>query len=202
MMNKDKNQMAEKILDLTLEIIYLLTGEDYVIVKKHDEPMTCSSTRPYSLTYERKMDKKILQLTSKIIHLLTGEEWDYIEETDDYKDVMMGNNQPLSTLGVNEDQHGIKNEQKVFQRLHKTEKRHYKPMAKKKGDTSSCDEGNLTDGDASSPTRHTLNNKVEFGSRRETQSEELSIPTKDGSTALKNETVSSELENILDTEIQ
>ncbi|XP_075439870.1 gastrula zinc finger protein XlCGF66.1-like [Ascaphus truei] len=94
-MNKDKKPMAEKILDHTLEIIYLLTGEDYIVVKKHSERVTdssrpcvpegfCRTQRPVmdhptnSLIHERNNDKKlmsekILELTNKIIHLLTGE---------------------------------------------------------------------------------------------------------------------------------
>ncbi|XP_075430507.1 oocyte zinc finger protein XlCOF8.4-like isoform X2 [Ascaphus truei] len=94
-MNKDKKPMAEMILDHTLEIIYLLTGEDYIVVKKHGERVTdssrpcvpegfCRTQRPdmdhptNSLLHERSNDKKlmsekILELTNKIIHLLTGE---------------------------------------------------------------------------------------------------------------------------------
>ncbi|MEE6510505.1 hypothetical protein FKM82_030331 [Ascaphus truei] len=98
MMNKmimDKKQMTERILNHTLEIIYLLTGEDYIVVKKHGEHVTdsssprvpegfCRAQRPImehstnSLINERNndeklMSKKILEHTNKIIHLLTGE---------------------------------------------------------------------------------------------------------------------------------
>ncbi|CAH2321093.1 oocyte zinc finger -like [Pelobates cultripes] len=89
-MNKHRNLMTEKILDLTLEIIYLLTGEDHVVVKKpcdsvsHTSNPHVSATSfttqnpdviclPHSLIHERKNDKKILELTNKIIQLLTGE---------------------------------------------------------------------------------------------------------------------------------
>ncbi|XP_075439267.1 uncharacterized protein LOC142483066 isoform X2 [Ascaphus truei] len=94
-MKKDKKPMAEMILDHTLEIIYLLTGEDYIVVKKHGDRITdssspcvpegfCRTQRPdmdhptNSLIHERSNDKKlmsekILELTNKIIHLLTGE---------------------------------------------------------------------------------------------------------------------------------
>ncbi|XP_040177074.1 zinc finger protein 189-like [Rana temporaria] len=89
-MEKDRNQMTDRILNITLEIIYLLTGEDYVPSKKTGDDAAPSSSHPPvsegssrsqspstespapSLTPERD-DKKILQLTNKIIELLTGE---------------------------------------------------------------------------------------------------------------------------------
>ncbi|XP_053307083.1 oocyte zinc finger protein XlCOF7.1-like [Spea bombifrons] len=99
-MNKDKNQTSERILSLTLEIIYLLTGEDYVIVKKAGEddaklsgPCVLDRRRrargsdagapSHSPLLETNNDR-ILELTSKIIHPLTGE---YLEGGQDiYKD--------------------------------------------------------------------------------------------------------------------
>ncbi|XP_063289740.1 oocyte zinc finger protein XlCOF7.1-like [Pelobates fuscus] len=89
-MNKDKNQMSERILDLTLEIIFLLTGEDYIVVKKAVEGVSHNTRSnisegwcrtqshstvlpPHTLIHERNDDKKILELTLKIIQLLTGE---------------------------------------------------------------------------------------------------------------------------------
>ncbi|MEE6522044.1 hypothetical protein FKM82_020446 [Ascaphus truei] len=87
--------MTERILNHTLELIYLLTGEDYIVVKKHGEHVTdtsspcvteglCRTQRPtvehptYSLIHERNNAKmleteKILEHTNRIIHLLTGE---------------------------------------------------------------------------------------------------------------------------------
>ncbi|XP_063289772.1 oocyte zinc finger protein XlCOF8.4-like [Pelobates fuscus] len=89
-MDKDKIHIPEKILNLTLQIIYLLTGEDYFIVKKPGErvspnnipivsegicrtqsPSTVSP--PHSLINEANNDQKILELTNQIIQLLTGE---------------------------------------------------------------------------------------------------------------------------------
>ncbi|KAM4033779.1 uncharacterized protein ACNLHF_020586 isoform 1-T2 [Anomaloglossus baeobatrachus] len=117
-MDKDKKHIAERILSLTLDIIYLLTGEGYTLKKKiSDEdwnsarsPITVSS----SLTNERSSQQEILELTSKIVSLLTGEvpircqdvavhfsmeEWEYIEENkDQYQDVMMEDHQPLTLL--------------------------------------------------------------------------------------------------------
>ncbi|KAM8923981.1 gastrula zinc finger protein XlCGF66.1-like [Pelodytes ibericus] len=86
-MNKDKNQTSDRILNLTLEIIYLLTGEDYMIVKKSGEHVPNSviphvpegfcqtlSIRTVPTPHSpRNNDQKILELTSKIIHPLTGE---------------------------------------------------------------------------------------------------------------------------------
>ncbi|KAM3910121.1 uncharacterized protein RB166_021298 [Leptodactylus fuscus] len=89
-MEKDRSQMTDRILNLTLEILYLLTGEDYVPAKKSNEfaaPSSCprvpgglsrtqspSAASPtHSRTQEKSNDEKILDLTNKIIQLLTGE---------------------------------------------------------------------------------------------------------------------------------
>ncbi|XP_063805392.1 oocyte zinc finger protein XlCOF7.1-like isoform X2 [Pseudophryne corroboree] len=89
-MYKGKNLRTENILNLTLEIIYLLTGEDYTVVKSYGKRVTRSSSRrvsgglsrtkshitvppPHSLTDEKHNDQKILELTNKIIQMLTGE---------------------------------------------------------------------------------------------------------------------------------
>ncbi|CAI9550717.1 unnamed protein product [Staurois parvus] len=88
-MEKEPSHVTEKILQLTLEIIYLLTGEDYGPIKKSCDYMALSSplcvpgeqissqspiTEPSSpsLTPEKSNDK-ILQVTQKIVELLTGE---------------------------------------------------------------------------------------------------------------------------------
>ncbi|XP_075114200.1 gastrula zinc finger protein XlCGF53.1-like [Leptodactylus fuscus] len=80
-MNEERKQVAERILRLTLEIIYLLTGEDYIVVKKiseedegwsrNQEPITVSP--PHSLIHERNCYQEILGLTNKMAELLTGE---------------------------------------------------------------------------------------------------------------------------------
>ncbi|XP_073538404.1 uncharacterized protein [Phyllobates terribilis] len=122
-MNRDK--MAERILHLTLEILFQLTGEDYTKVKntfsEHCQENVSEGrgrtmspiTRPHPLRHEDINDQKILELTYKMIELLTGEvpircqdvtvyfsmeEWEYLEGHKDlYKDVMMEVPQPLTS---------------------------------------------------------------------------------------------------------
>ncbi|XP_056388371.1 oocyte zinc finger protein XlCOF7.1-like [Hyla sarda] len=90
-MDKDRHKMSERILNLTLEIIYLLTGEYYTAVKKPlDECVRPSShaspseglrkikspdTMPHiqSFLHDGGNEEKILELTYKITELLTGE---------------------------------------------------------------------------------------------------------------------------------
>ncbi|XP_073542330.1 uncharacterized protein [Phyllobates terribilis] len=101
-MEIDKAEMAEKLLDLTMEIVNLLTGEDCVIMKKTDQSVSLSKPGPegwsktqnritvrlpHSVKHERSNDERILALTYKIIHLLTGEEWKYLEDKNQYKDM-------------------------------------------------------------------------------------------------------------------
>ncbi|XP_063289989.1 oocyte zinc finger protein XlCOF7.1-like [Pelobates fuscus] len=108
-MNKHRNHVTE-IMDLTLKIIYLLTGEDYIFEKKHFEHMndqheseeSCntgspSSALPLQLSMpESDNDKKILLLTNKITHLLSGEVWQYLEGHNDlYKNMKIETNQSL-----------------------------------------------------------------------------------------------------------
>ncbi|XP_069837980.1 oocyte zinc finger protein XlCOF7.1-like [Dendropsophus ebraccatus] len=114
-MDKDRKQMAEKILNLTLKIIYLLTGEDYTVVKKisdKDEAYSRDHMKlfsPHSRTHEKNCYQEILELTSEITELLTGEvsvrcqditiyfsmeEWEYLKgHKDQYKDIVMENHQ-------------------------------------------------------------------------------------------------------------
>ncbi|XP_069611250.1 zinc finger protein 436-like isoform X3 [Ranitomeya imitator] len=123
----DRDKMAERILHLTLEILFRLTGEDYTVVKKTSsercqDPVSEGWGRPLSpitgppphpLIHEDINDQKILELTYKMIELLTGEvpircqdvtvyfsmeEWEYLEGHKDlYKDVIMEVPQPLTS---------------------------------------------------------------------------------------------------------
>ncbi|XP_077321841.1 uncharacterized protein LOC143955619 isoform X4 [Lithobates pipiens] len=110
-MDKEQSQMAEKIINLTLEIIYLLTGESFPPVKSGAQ-LTITVPPLHSLNPERN-NNKILEVTKKMMELLTGEvpircqdvtvyfsmeEWEYLEGHKDlYKDVMMDNQPPLTS---------------------------------------------------------------------------------------------------------
>ncbi|XP_073403847.1 uncharacterized protein [Dendrobates tinctorius] len=126
-MDRDRDKMAERILHLTLDILFRLTGEDYTVVKKTSrercqDPVSEGWGRPLSpitgppphpLIHEDINDQKILELTYKMIELLTGEvpircqdvtvyfsmeEWEYLEGHKDlYKDIMMEVPQPLTS---------------------------------------------------------------------------------------------------------
>ncbi|XP_077112587.1 uncharacterized protein LOC143767937 [Ranitomeya variabilis] len=126
-MNMDRDKMAERILHLTLELLFRLTGEDYTVVKKTSsercqDPVSEGWERPLSpitglpthpLLHEDIKDQKILELTYKMIEMLTGEvpiryqdvavyfsmeEWEYLEgHKDVYKDAMMKIPQPITS---------------------------------------------------------------------------------------------------------
>ncbi|XP_069606243.1 zinc finger protein 773-like [Ranitomeya imitator] len=126
-LDMDKNKMAERLLQLNLEILLWLTGEDYTVVKKTSsercqDPVSEEWGRtlspimeppPHPLIHEDVNDPKILELAYKMIQLLTGEvpircqdvtvyfsmeEWEYLEEHKDlFKDVMMAVSQPLTS---------------------------------------------------------------------------------------------------------
>ncbi|XP_077111892.1 uncharacterized protein LOC143767440 [Ranitomeya variabilis] len=128
-MERDRDKMVEKILHLTLEILFRLTGEDYTVVKKNSSercqapvsevwgrPLSpITRPPPHPLIHDDINDQKILDLIYTMIELLTGEvpircqdvtiyfsmeEWEYLEGHKDlYKDVMMEVPQPM-TLSV------------------------------------------------------------------------------------------------------
>ncbi|KAG9466072.1 hypothetical protein GDO78_017253 [Eleutherodactylus coqui] len=122
-MEKDRSHKASRILELTLEIISLITGEDYTAVKKSSgqcvgphvsggwsrTPSPITKPPPHSLIHEQ----KLLELTTRMTELLTGEvpircqditvyfsmeEWEYVEgHRDLYKDAMMEDHRPLTS---------------------------------------------------------------------------------------------------------
>ncbi|XP_072279601.1 uncharacterized protein [Pyxicephalus adspersus] len=69
----------KKILHLTLEILYLLTGEDYILVKRSGDHVTPVSqslimeVKPLSGIPERTSEQKILELIQEMTELLTGQ---------------------------------------------------------------------------------------------------------------------------------
>ncbi|KAM4032792.1 oocyte zinc finger protein XlCOF29-like isoform 1-T2 [Anomaloglossus baeobatrachus] len=83
----DRDKRAERILNLSLEILFRITGEDYTVVKKtsgerYQAPVsqgwggTLSSipeSPPHPRIHEDINDQKILELTYKMIELLTRE---------------------------------------------------------------------------------------------------------------------------------
>ncbi|XP_077137497.1 gastrula zinc finger protein XlCGF66.1-like [Ranitomeya variabilis] len=130
--DRDRDRMAERIINLTLEIIFHLTGEDYTVVKTSSDcgqaPVyegrggTLSpilEPPPHPRTHEDISDQKILELTNKMIELLTGEvpircqditiylsmeEWEYLEgHKDRYQDVMMEEHRPHTSPGKRQD---------------------------------------------------------------------------------------------------
>ncbi|XP_073406350.1 uncharacterized protein [Dendrobates tinctorius] len=126
-MQLDRDKLAERILHLTQEILFRLTGEDYTVVKKtssercqilvsEGRERTLNPVKgpsPQILKHENINGQKILELLYKMIGLLTGEvpircqdvtvyfsmeEWEYLEgHKDVYKDVMMEVPQPLTS---------------------------------------------------------------------------------------------------------
>ncbi|XP_077345714.1 uncharacterized protein LOC143989458 isoform X2 [Lithobates pipiens] len=111
-MEEDQSYMTERILNLTLEIIYLLIGESFPPVKSGDH-ITITVPPMHSLTPERHNMQKILEVTKKMMELLTGEvpircqdvtvyfsmeEWEYLEGHKDlYKDIMKDNQPSLTS---------------------------------------------------------------------------------------------------------
>ncbi|XP_073517461.1 uncharacterized protein [Phyllobates terribilis] len=67
----DGEEMTRRILDVTLEIIYLLTGEDYGPVNKSVRKSPNSTASPHA--EPSRHHRRILHLTNNIIQLLSGE---------------------------------------------------------------------------------------------------------------------------------
>ncbi|XP_068113863.1 uncharacterized protein [Hyperolius riggenbachi] len=114
-MDEDQSHMTERIFNLTLEIICLLTGERFPSVKSGDH-VTITVPPPHSLISKGHNKQNILEITGKMIELLTGEvpmkcqdvaiyfsmeEEQCIQGHKDlYKDAMIENQSPLTSPDV------------------------------------------------------------------------------------------------------
>ncbi|XP_056408265.1 uncharacterized protein LOC130309141, partial [Hyla sarda] len=140
-MAKDRSHMSEKILNLTLEIIYLLTGENFTAIKTESgrlsviqDPIT--EPLPHLLKHDKK-NKKILQLTSQIIELLTAEEQEYFEEHKDLYRSVMEDHRPLPSprkkrLSLMEDHRPLPSPRKKRLSLMEDHRPRTSPLSKKR----------------------------------------------------------------------
>ncbi|XP_069816746.1 gastrula zinc finger protein XlCGF48.2-like isoform X2 [Dendropsophus ebraccatus] len=121
-MDNDRIDTTDRILRLTLEIMSLLTGEGYTVVKKTQDDQKASSTGGRIRTSE--ITKEIVQITNQIIQLLTGEvparcqdvavyfsieEWDYVKKHQHlYRSVFLAEQPPSHERPVLTREHEIK----------------------------------------------------------------------------------------------
>lgn len=100
--NKNEKLMNKRLLKLAMEIISLLTGEEYVMVKKNSTPP--SSTENGEVPIK----------CGDVSVYFTMEEWDYIEEHRDlYQKVVMENDQRSSSPVLEEPEMYTENIQAV-----------------------------------------------------------------------------------------
>ncbi|KAM3911973.1 uncharacterized protein RB166_020453 isoform 1-T1 [Leptodactylus fuscus] len=84
--NKNEKLMNKRLLKLAMEIISLLTGEEYVMVKKNSSPPSSEQNGEVPIK------------CGDVSVYFTMEEWDYIEEhKDHYQKVVTDNHQRSST---------------------------------------------------------------------------------------------------------
>ncbi|XP_068113256.1 oocyte zinc finger protein XlCOF8.4-like [Hyperolius riggenbachi] len=96
-MDEGWSHTTDRLFNLTLEIIYLLTGQSFPPVKSGDH-VTITVPPPQPLISEEHNKQKILEVIRKMLELLKGEECQYTEGHKDlYKDTMMENQLPLTS---------------------------------------------------------------------------------------------------------
>ncbi|PIN99436.1 hypothetical protein AB205_0089880 [Aquarana catesbeiana] len=113
-MEKEQSHMTERILNLTLEIVYLLTGENYIAFKLSDGLVASNMMKTQNPiieppSYSSRKKKKVEEVTKEIVELLTGEvpircqdstvyfypeESNYLGHEDLEKDIIMENKTP------------------------------------------------------------------------------------------------------------
>lgn len=106
--------MSENIISITLEVVHLLTGEDYMVIKNPGDNVQPGDTgevgrTPIMLSTtptpipEGSHDRKVLELTNRIIHLLTGEVWKYLGHSAVHSDNVSEHPQQIRPLEPPED---------------------------------------------------------------------------------------------------
>ncbi|XP_066428842.1 zinc finger protein 182-like isoform X1 [Eleutherodactylus coqui] len=117
-MDKERRNMAVGLLDLTLDMIDLITGEEYTVVKTAAVTpiihlQESGGWSPITAPPPHSLILKVLDLTNKMTELLTGEvpircqdvavyfsmeEWEYLEGHQDlYNDIMIEDHRPRTS---------------------------------------------------------------------------------------------------------
>ncbi|XP_072288293.1 uncharacterized protein [Pyxicephalus adspersus] len=95
-MDNGAEHKTEKIFNITMEIITLLTGKECTIVKTASgENVVPSSCPCISRDKSKNHQEKILGVTKKIMKLLTREEMEYSEEEEDWENEVEEENPPF-----------------------------------------------------------------------------------------------------------